>query len=136
MALKLTLKPQERIILGGAVVRNAGLKPSSLLLENKIPLLRESRILAEKDANTPAKRLYFSIQLMYVTPSNAGETKPIYVALLQDLAREAPSMSTVLNKVSEAVLGGDYYEALRHAWVAIERERELIENAKSCSCDV
>ena len=136
MALKLTLKPQERIILGGAVVRNAGVRPALLLIENEVAILRERHILCEKDANTPAKRLYFSIQLMYVDRPNADATRPLYLALLRDLSQEAPSMRAVLRSVSAAVEHDDYYEALRHAWGAIQYEKELIENAKLCPSNV
>ena len=40
MGLVLTLKPQERIILGGAVVRNNGNYSAQLLIETNVPILR------------------------------------------------------------------------------------------------
>jgi flagellar biosynthesis repressor protein FlbT len=136
MALKLTLKPQERTILGGAVVRNAGSKAALLLVENEVPVLRERHILSEKEACTPARRLYFSLQLLYVDRTNAETTRPLYHALLQDLGREAPSMQPLLRSVSDAVERDNLYEALRQAWSAIEYEKELFENAKLCPSNV
>jgi flagellar protein FlbT len=47
MALKIILKPHERIILGGAVVTN-GRSKSELIIENNVPLLRQKDNLSEK----------------------------------------------------------------------------------------
>lgn len=65
MALKIKLKPHERLIIGGAVVANGDSK-CDLIIENEVPVLRDKDILREKEANTPSKRVYFAIQLMYV----------------------------------------------------------------------
>jgi len=63
MALKITLKPQEKLIVGGAVIINGKTK-SDLIIENNVPILREKDIMAIKDADTPCKKIYFTIQLM------------------------------------------------------------------------
>ncbi len=65
MALKITLKPQERVIIGGAAVTNGSAR-SILIIENDVPILREKDIMSEINANTPCKHLYFIIQLMYI----------------------------------------------------------------------
>jgi flagellar protein FlbT len=65
MALKISLKPDERIIIGGAVVQNGGAR-SDFVIENSVPVLREKDIMGLSDANSPCRRIYFAIQLMYV----------------------------------------------------------------------
>jgi hypothetical protein len=55
----------ERLIVDGAVIRNGG-KASVLFIENVIPILREKDIMGEKEADTPCKRIYFILQLMYL----------------------------------------------------------------------
>ena len=59
MPLKITLKPRERLILGGAVLRN-GDGATHLLVENEVPILRERDILTEKNAASPCRRVYFA----------------------------------------------------------------------------
>jgi flagellar protein FlbT len=130
VGLKLTLKANERAIVGGAVIRNNNSRPVSLVIENEIPVLREKRIISSGGADTPAKRLYFTIQMMYVELPRRVELNNIYVSLIADLAREAPSMRPRLSSISEAVINGDYYEALRLAWLLINYERDLISNAE------
>ena len=64
MALKITLKPNEKMIVGGAVVTNGNAKNSDLIIENNVPVLRQKDILSEQDAASHCSRIYFVIQLM------------------------------------------------------------------------
>ncbi len=74
MALKIELKPGERIIIGECVVTNHGQR-THLLIEGAVPILREKDIVTQSGANTPAKRIYFAVQLMYTSkkPQNHYE---------------------------------------------------------------
>src|SRR5262249_5631713 len=86
MPLKITLKPRERLILGGAVLRN-GTAASHLLVENEVPILRERDILSERQANSPCRRIYFAIQLMYVDQQHLDAHLRLYRMLIDDLLR-------------------------------------------------
>jgi flagellar protein FlbT len=57
------------MVIGGAVITNGDSK-CDLIIENKVPLLREKNILKEEEANTPGRRIYFVIQLMYIDEEN------------------------------------------------------------------
>ena len=72
MSLKIDLKPGEKFIINGAVL-TAGKRRVSLVLENQAVLLRSKDIMQEKEADTPAKRIYFAIMLMYI-----GNGEPAY----------------------------------------------------------
>ncbi len=60
MPLKVNIKPGEKFIVNGAVMV-AGNKGASLILQNEATILLGKDIMQEEDANTPAKRIYFSI---------------------------------------------------------------------------
>ena len=66
MPLRLSLKPNERVIIGGAVIKN-GPKSSSFTIENQTVLLREKDVMTQEGANTPSKRIYLIIQMMYLS---------------------------------------------------------------------
>jgi flagellar protein FlbT len=53
MGLKITLKPGERMIIGGAVITNGGQK-CNFIVENKVSILRDKDILSAEKANSPA----------------------------------------------------------------------------------
>jgi len=74
MALKITLKPQEKMIVGGAVISNSNKAGCDLIVESKVPILREKDILSENDADTPCRQLYFIIQLIYIDEKKPGHS--------------------------------------------------------------
>ena len=71
MALKLSLKPGERLVLNGAVLQN-GDRRGVILLQNKASVLREKDIMQEDEANSPSRRIYFAVMMMYIDEANAA----------------------------------------------------------------
>jgi flagellar biosynthesis repressor protein FlbT len=128
MALKITLKPHEKVIIGGAVINN-GSSACHLTIENSVPILRQADILAEQDANSPCKRIYLTIQLMYIDEQRSAEYHPIYWDLVKDVVQAAPSMKELIVQISEMILAGKLYQALKLAKNLISYEQELIQNA-------
>ena len=59
MALKVELKPQERIIIGTAVITN-GDSRIRFYIEGEAPILREKDILTPATADTPSTSLFSS----------------------------------------------------------------------------
>ena len=130
MSLKISLKPHERLIIGGAVVRN-GDSRAELLVENTVPILREKDIMREEDADSPCKRIYFTIQLMYVDEKNLVKYHDAYWKLVRDVIEAAPSTLMLIDQISEHILTGRYYQALKAAQKLIEYEQEVIRNVNT-----
>jgi len=128
MALRIELKPRERFILGGAVLQNGDAR-SELILENNVPILRGKNILSLEEADTPCKRIYFLIQLMYVEGGNLAEHQDTYWALVRDIVGAAPSMLGLIDAINEQLVGGHYYEALKLTRKLINEEERLIQHA-------
>ena len=127
MSLRLRLKPNERIIISGAVVRN-GNSRGELFLENKVPVLREGGILSPKQAHTPCERVYLAIQLLYVDPQRHQTHLDTFRSLASDVLDAAPSCRKLLERVCEFVDEGDYYQALRSMRDVLDYERALTSN--------
>ena len=128
MALKVELKAGERIIIGECVVTNADQR-TRLLIDGEAPILRERDIMTPKTADTPAKNLYFIIQMMYLskTPSDHHET---YFQLMREIVQAAPSTWRYIEQINNHILTGEMYKALRQGKKLIAYEQELLENAK------
>ena len=89
MALKVELKPNERIIIGACVVTNTDQRARLLIDGDRIPILREKDILTPETADTPAKLVYLAVQLMYLSPDPMAH-HPTYFSLVRDiLTRDA-----------------------------------------------
>lgn len=129
MSLKLRLKPEEKVLVGGAVIRN-GSKATEIIIENNVPILRQKDIMTEKEANSPARRVYFAIQLMYIDPENLADYHEKFWELAKDILAAAPSTGSHLRKISEKVLCGDYYQALKSTQKLMTYEEELLAHVK------
>ncbi len=130
MALKIILKPHERLIIGGAVVVNGGAR-SEFLIENTVPILREKDIMSIKAADTVCRQIYFSIQLMYVDEAHLAEHHKTYWELVETVVKAAPSTRGRLQEISELVLQQKYYQALKAARKLMEYEQEVMGNVRN-----
>ena len=132
MALKIILKPQEKFILDRAVITNGDAK-SAFLVENDVPILREKDILTPAAADTPCKRIYLAIQLMYVDEKNLPEHHKTYWELVKDVAEAAPSRKPTLKEISENILNAKYYQALKLTKKLIDYEREVTDRVRTAT---
>lgn len=128
MSLKLKLKPDEKLVIGRAVIRNGG-KPAELIIENDVPILREKDILNEDEADSPSRRIYFVVQLMYIDPENLVTYHNRYWELVRDIMAAAPSTKPLFEQISVEILNAHYYQALKLAKKLIDYEEELLKHA-------
>ena len=128
MALKVELKPNERIIIGQVVIRNDEQR-TRFFIEGDAPILREKDILTPASADTPAKKIYLAIQLMYLAQDPTYEHE-VFFQLVRDFLAAAPSALEHVHEINNRILSGDLYKALKAARKLIAYEADLIENAK------
>ena len=132
MALKISLKPNEKMIIGGAVISN-GPSKCEFLVENSVPILRQNSIISPDQANTPARRIYLAIQLMYVDPAEIENHQKLYWQLVKDIIQAVPRTLGIIDPMNELILQGNYYQALKSAQYLIDFEQEVIESVTNCS---
>jgi flagellar protein FlbT len=132
MALKVELKPGERIIIGECVITNDDQR-TRLVIEGEMPILREKDIIAASQADTPAKRLYLAVQLMYMARDPRAHHE-IYFSLMRDILQAAPSTWPYFEAVNNLILTGNLYKALKETKKLIAYEQELIANAQRGAC--
>jgi len=127
MALKVELKPGERIFIGECVITNDDQR-TRLLIDGAAPVLREKDIMTAEQANTPGKRIYLAVQLMY-TSSDPRTHHEVYFALIRDIVQAAPSTWPIIEAINNHILSGELYKALKQSRKLIEYEQELFRNA-------
>ena len=135
MALKISLRPHERLIIGNAVIENGGSR-SEFMVENNIPILREKDIMSARDADSPCRRIYFVIQLMYVDEKNLAQHHNAYWELVKDIVEAAPSTLGLIDQISWYILGNKYYQALKLTKKLIEYEQEVINNVRNANASL
>lgn len=124
MPLRIDLGPHEKIFLNGAVVTN-GATRASLTLLNDAAILREKDILTEETANTPCKRIYLAIQLMYMDGNNFPRYYEAYRSLATGWMQIAPDTAQRFKQIDEDLSCGRLYQALKLARGLIKYEKEL-----------
>ncbi len=129
MALKIRLKPGERVILGSAVVRN-GRSPAEIVLENKVPVLREKDVLTPDRARTACQILYLVVQLMYIDPPNVPSYQQAFWKVSREIVEAVPSTFNFVEQIAGYILRDEYYRALRVAEKLVGYEEELLSDAE------
>ncbi len=131
MALKVELKPSERIIIGTVVIKN-GESRTRFFVEGHAPILREKDILTPKTADSPAKLIYLAVQLMYLD-GTVDNHKDTYFKLVTEILEAAPSTAQYVSDINNRILSADFYKALKVAKDLIAYEKLLLDNAKRSS---
>jgi flagellar biosynthesis repressor protein FlbT len=126
MALKVELKPHERIIIGSCVITNVDQRARLLIEGENTPVLREKDILTPATADTPAKLIYLAVQLMYLSP-DPKEHHPTYFTLLKDMLTVDPAAWPLIEGINNFILEGDLYKALKEAKKLIAHEKEILD---------
>ena len=124
MALRVELKPFERIIIGQSVITNSDTR-TAFLIDGDAPILREKDILTSETANTPVKRIYLCVQMMYLENDIPGYQE-LYLGFIKDLIDAVPSYREPIESVSNLILSGALYKALRELRPLMKREEDLL----------
>ncbi len=127
MGLKVELKPGERLILGECLITN-GDQRTRLLIEGQAAILREKEIMTPELADTPAKRIYLALQIMYTSrdPRTHHDT---YFTLTRELVEAVPSAWPYIEAIGNHIITGSMYKALKSAKALIAYEKDLLDNA-------
>jgi flagellar protein FlbT len=128
MALKVELKPGERIIIGESVITNDNQR-TRLFIEGNAPILREKDILTLKTANSPARRVYLAVQMMYLS-KDFNKFQTDFFRLVNELVDASPSCLPYVTKIGNHILSNQLYKALKEAKNLIEYEQKLISHVQ------
>jgi len=130
MALKVELKPHEKIIVGSCVITNTDQRAKFLIEGERLPILREKDILTPDTADTPAKLIYLAVQLMYIS-HDPQEHHTVYFYVMRDFLSAVPSAAGMIEEINNHILSGDYYRALKESKKLIAYEKQLLDRARS-----
>lgn len=111
--LKIALKPNEKLYINGAVIRAD--RKVSLEFLNDVQFLLEAHVLQPDQASTPLRQLYFTVQVMLMTPHSAEAARGLFRESLPRLlsAFADPQVLAALKHVDQLVSEERPYEALK-----------------------
>ncbi len=127
MGLVLKVKAGDRVVVNGAVLRNASRNQMIVEIENQSDVLRAEEILAESMASTPVRRLCHLIQIAMVSRDDRATLFPrIYEAIAELEAALAKSQGQTLRDTRALVEANNLYAAYRRLLPVITYEDELL----------
>ncbi len=132
-ALKITLRPNEKIYVNGAVIKVE--RKTTLEFLNDVQFLLESHVLQVEAANTPLRQLYFIAQIMLMNPGGAAETRDMFRKSLTMLLAsfENPDICAALKQVDRLVGEGQVFEALKAIRALYPLEAKVLQPAPASS---
>ncbi|KQT90522.1 flagellar biosynthesis repressor FlbT [Methylobacterium sp. Leaf466] len=133
MPLKIELKPFERLLIGGAAIRN-GSRRSSFVIETVTKFLRESDIITEREADTACKRLYLTLTVLYLADDPSGPEN-LFVAQASEVMAMVPSMAPFIRDIHAQIEAGDFYRALKRGKDLVAYEASLAERLSKAQPD-
>lgn len=125
--LKISLKPNEKIYINGAVIRVD--RKVTLELMNDVQFLLESHVIQADQASTPLKQLYFIVQIMLVNPVGAAEARDMFRRSLPMLIASFDNQDICkgLKQIDRMVGENEIYEALKAIRALYPLERKALE---------
>jgi len=126
MPLKLQLRKGQKIIINGAVLENAGTHTASLLIKNDAAIMRDTDILTIEDAKTPASRVYYALQCLYLFPADRDKHLQNLNELVSSYSTAAPSSQPICDGIGRLVDEGKFYQALKLAQDLIAHEKQVL----------
>ena len=127
MPLRVELKPFERIVIGETVIINSGTR-TSFLIDGEAPILREKDTVTAETANTPVKRLYFCVQMMYLK-NDIPRFRNAYLGFIDDLRQAIPGSRDTIDAANNHVSSGALYKALKEIRKLMKVEEDLLMSA-------
>jgi flagellar biosynthesis repressor protein FlbT len=129
MPLSVEVKPGERIRLGEYDLTITE-RTRLIFHTESVPFLREKDMLAPDAANTPAKRLYLTLQLMYLS-KDPHRYEERWVTLLNEVLRALPSATQQVESIRGYIAQDQMYKALKDIKNLIDYEHTSLSAYRS-----
>ncbi|TIR26808.1 MAG: flagellar biosynthesis repressor FlbT [Mesorhizobium sp.] len=126
--LKISLKPNEKIYINGAVIRVD--RKVTIELMNDVQFLLESHVIQADQASTPLRQLYFIVQIMLINPAGAAEARDMFRRSLPMLIAsfDNQDICNSLKQIDRMVGEDEIYEALKAIRALYPLERKALED--------
>ncbi len=125
MPLVLRLNPAEKIIINGVVIENTG-GLAMLAIRNRGNILRQKDILQLDEAATPALRVYYTLQCLYLFPDEIKAYSEALHQFMNDFEQAAPASKPIIDALRARVEKGELYPGLKDAKRLIKFEWDLV----------
>ncbi|MCU4654326.1 flagellar biosynthesis repressor FlbT [Roseibacterium sp. SDUM158016] len=127
MPLKLTLKPDECVVINGCVIRNSNRRHVLTIESQHADVIRGKDLLGQDEVATPVSRVYYLIQTALIKAELREKLVPEIQSQLAVLATVfGPGHVRHVFEAANCVSQMDYYRALSELRPLLAREQVLL----------
>jgi flagellar biosynthesis repressor protein FlbT len=125
--LVLKLGPHERVLINGAVIENGDRRSRLAVMTPNAHILRLRDAIHPEEVNTPVRRVCYIAQMVL---SGDADVETARLQLLRGVEQLSQVLTdhdsrTLLTQSTEAVLSGQFYQALKALRSLLPREERL-----------
>jgi flagellar protein FlbT len=126
--LILKLGPKERVLINGAVIENGERRSRFSVITPNANILRLRDAIHPEEVYTPVRRVCYIAQLVLSGDADAEEARPQMLRGIEQLSQALtdPDSRQAFNAATDAVLDGQFYQALKALRSLLPREERLL----------
>jgi flagellar protein FlbT len=130
--LVLKLGPRERVLINGAVIENGDRRSRLSIVTPSANILRLRDAIHPDEVNTPVRRVCYIAQLVLSGDADKEEARLQLLRGIEQLSQVLVDSDSraQLDKATEAVLGDQFYQALKALRALLPREERLLTAAR------
>jgi flagellar biosynthesis repressor protein FlbT len=124
--MRLSLRPQERLFVNGAVLRVD--RKVGVELLNDVTFLMENHVIQPHETQTPLRQLYFVVQTMLIDPINAAQSRVLFDSLYPPTVRSFSNRDIIdgLLTLEQLIEEGRSFEGLKLLRSLFALEEQII----------
>lgn len=125
--LVLKLGPHERVLINGAVIENGDRRSRLAVMTPNANILRLRDAIHPEEVNTPVRRVCYIAQMVLSGDADADTARQQLLRGIEQLSQVLTDHDsrTLLTQSTDAVLDGQYYQALKALRGLLPREERL-----------
>jgi len=125
MPLKLRVKPEEKIFVGGAVLKNAGKTAADLLVISDGPVLRQDYMMnTEKSNESDFSQIYFLLQVIYLFRGKDMAIDNFVIETIKNFLKLYPDYAEDVEQILSSLEALDTFNALKTAHKMLEKYKK------------
>lgn len=130
--LVLKLAPRERVLINGAVIENGDRRSRLSIITPNANILRLRDAIHPEDVKTPVKRVCYIAQLILSGDAEKEEARMQLIRGIEQLSQVFTDDDSrrQMAIATEAVVAGQFYQALKALRALLPREERLLASAK------
>ena len=131
--LVLKLGPKERVLINGAVIENGDRRSRLSIVTPNANILRLRDAIHPEEVTTPVRRVCYIAQLVLSGDVEKEEAKLQLLRGIEQLSQVLtdPDSRDLINRASDAVVQGQFYQSLKALRGLLPREERLMAAAPS-----